>query len=139
MSDLKKIPEYRAWCSMRERCNRVNNPYFYRYGGRGIKVCDEWNSYAKFRNDVGERPSPKHTLDRIHNDGDYEPTNVRWATKQEQANNRHNNTYIEHNGKKQTIATWAREYGIKYTTLIMRLQKYGYTVEEALKGVRNGK
>lgn len=81
--------EYRAWQNMKRRCYDPANNRYYRYGARGIRVCDAWiNSYETFLADVGRAPSPRHTIDRLNNDGNYEPRNVRWATYVEQAKNR---------------------------------------------------
>lgn len=82
-------PEYRAWQSLKNRCTNPNARDYPYYGGRGIKVCQRWlNSFENFLADMGRRPTPQHSLDRIDPDGDYEPSNCRWATKQEQARNR---------------------------------------------------
>lgn len=79
-----KHPLYSTWDAMKQRCSNPNNAKYRHYGGRGIKVCERWLTFSSFLEDVGEKPSPKHTLDRIDNDGDYERANVRWATQREQ-------------------------------------------------------
>jgi hypothetical protein len=88
-------PEYRSWLNMKRRCNDPKNHNYPRYGGRGIKVCERWNTPTSFPDyiadivsEIGRKPSPLHTIDRINNDGDYRPANVRWATASQQARNR---------------------------------------------------
>lgn len=83
-----QLPEYNVWVKMKARCNRPREISYPRYGGRGIRVCERWSSsFLAFYDDVGPRPSTSHSLDRIDNDGHYEPSNVRWATRQQQGAN----------------------------------------------------
>ena len=97
---------------MRRRCNQPNNAYYEWYGGRGIKVCERWNSFALFVEDMGEKPTSQHTLDRIDVNGDYLPENCRWATRKEQAQNRRPRASTEYrivDGK--TGTDWVIKYG----------------------------
>lgn len=123
---------YRVWASMRERCSSPSCKGFAYYGGRGITVCDEWNdSFQAFydwaiSNGYGEGLS----IDRIDVDGNYEPSNCRWVSKNIQANNTRKNVSIEYNGESHTIAEWAKLLGIKYGTLHKRLEE-GWSAEDA--------
>lgn len=113
--------EYRIWTSMIQRCENPNRPKYPRYGGRGIRVCDLWRqSFAAFLKDVGHRPSRNHTLDRIDNDGNYEPGNVRWATAMMQAHNCGRTRKLVVHGVCLSRAEWARVSGLSYWTLRTR-------------------
>lgn len=128
--------EYRAWCSMKARCSNPKNPGYARYGGRGIKVCDRWeNSFERFFEDLGPKPSIAHTLGRINNDKHYEPGNVKWSTPLEQANNRSSNTFIEIDGVKRTLADWERLSGVPQR-VIGRRYAMGWRGARLLSAVR---
>ena len=89
-----KRPEYKLWSGIIQRCTNPNNKHYRNYGGRGISVCDRWKDFANFFSDIGARPSKELTIDRTNNDGNYEPGNVRWATRKQQQNNRRNSIKI---------------------------------------------
>ena len=92
--------EYQTWGSMKDRCTNPSNMGWLNYGGRGISVCDRWlNSFPAFLEDMGRRPGVGHSIHRVDNDGNYEPENCVWATSQEQARNKRNTVYVEHNGE----------------------------------------
>lgn len=96
---------YHSWKAMKSRCLCKTNPVFRHYGGRGIKVCDEWlHDFPVFRDYMGKPPTSKHTLERINNDGNYEPSNVRWATRKEQANNTRKNRKYVFKGNSRSVA-----------------------------------
>lgn len=115
-------PEYCLYIGMRRRCLSTTDISYPRYGGRGITICDHWlASFENFFADMGPRPDPTYSLDRIDNNGPYSPDNCRWATVEEQSNNKSNSRYYDYNGKRQTLAQWAREYGLHAQTLKLRL------------------
>lgn len=124
--------EYRIWAKMRVRCTDKNSPDYHNYGGRGIIICKEWENYINFYNDMGERPSKEHSIDRIDNDKGYFPGNCKWSTKKEQANNRRTNIYYEFEGERLTLGQWAAIAGIKYATLYRRLTIMKWPIDKAL-------
>lgn len=130
-SIARKTTEYRVWASARSRTSNLNNPAWKDYGGRGICMDERWHSFEMFLADMGRRPSPKHTLDRINNDGPYSRDNCRWATKKQQARNRRSSTKLEFGGETKTIAEWAEIKGINGQTLTTRLRD-GWTLDRAL-------
>lgn len=102
---------YMAWAAMRDRCGNPNNGAFDNYGARGIKVCERWQLFENFIADMGERPAGT-TLERKDNAGHYEPGNCVWANAETQANNKRSNRFIEHEGRRLTLAQWARKLGL---------------------------
>lgn len=129
---MKLAPEYYAWRDIRLRCTSSTHKNFPRYGGRGIYVCNRWlDSYSNFLADMGGRPSPLHSIDRINNDGPYSPENCRWATRAEQTRNRSSNRLMTLNGRTQCIVQWAEELGIKANTLNSRIVM-GWSDEKTL-------
>lgn len=128
---LSKTLEYKVWAQMRKRCEAPYHISYHNYGGRGIKVCDRWQSFENFISDMGKRPSSKHQLDRIDPDGDYTPDNCRWVTRRTQSRNKRNTRLFTFNGKTQILSDWADELGFNYSTLSMRIYKYGWSVERA--------
>lgn len=128
-------PEYNTWHLMKRRCYNKTDKHFSCYGGRGITVCERWlgkKGSTNFFSDMGRKPSPNHSLDRIDNDSGYAPDNCRWATLIEQANNTRRNLSLEINGVKKTAHQWADQYGIAYSTFISRMGNKGWSPERAL-------
>lgn len=126
-------PLYRVWRSMKRCCRApVGTDDWRRYAGRGIHVCDRWADYANFRDDMLPTWRRGLTIDRIDNDGNYEPSNCRWATKKVQARNRRTNFYISYNGETKTVAQWAEDTGIPVSRIYQRIVKLGWPPEKAL-------
>ena len=131
---------YAVWDTMRQRCNNPNQESYSRYGGRGIKVCPEWDDFNVFRewayangyNDKAEKS--KCTLDRIDVDNNYSPENCRWCDMKVQSNNKSNTVYLEHNGVTKTLSEWADELGLKYCTVWKRYSK-GWNSDKILSPV----
>lgn len=107
---LSSTPEYKTWYSMVDRCANPNKPRNKRYAGRGITVCERWQKFENFLEDMGKRPGPGYSIERINNDGHYEPGNCKWATLTEQANNKRNSHFIEFGGERKTVAEWCRYF-----------------------------
>lgn len=127
-----KTPEYGIYQNMKSRCIHKSNIMYHRYGGRGITVCDRWlESFENFLEDMGKRPSHIHSIDRINNDGNYEPSNCRWATKLEQDNNRSTCIKLISNGEEHTISEWARKLNTVGETIRCRLKR-GWSIDEAV-------
>ena len=128
----RKLPtEYVVWSSMLKRCSNPNTKQYADYGGRGISVCERWNKFENFIADMGPRPSDQHSIDRRDNDGNYDPTNCRWATMIEQQRHKRSNRIITANGKSMCLVEWAEQLGVKPRTLQARLQK-GWADHDAI-------
>ena len=124
---------HRTWGLMIQRCHNPNNPAYPQYGGRHIVVCDRWRlSFIAFLSDMGDRPTPTHTLERRDNNGPYEPENCCWATKKQQARNRTYNRKLTFGGETKTVAEWSESIGIKSWIIRQRIDRYGWSVERTL-------
>lgn len=146
----KISPTYRVWLKMRERCISPNAVGYKDYGGRGIKICERWlgkDGFSSFLLDMGERPSHKHSLDRINNEGNYEANNCRWATRTEQNRNSRNNINITYDGFTMCITAWAEYFGIRKGTFESSIRRNDIATafqrgikkrQERIKGIMNG-
>lgn len=129
---MTNIPEHNVWSQMLMRCHNTDHHAYELYGGRGILVCEQWqNSFATFIADMGRRPSPKHTLDRIDNNLGYSPENCRWATWREQSQNKRTNQFLTFQGQTLCIAEWERRLGFS-SGLIRYRQKRGFSLENIM-------
>lgn len=125
-------PEHRAWCAMKTRCYNSNEPTWRRYGARGIKVCRRWlRSFDNFYADMGPRPTVRHSVDRINNDGHYTPRNCRWATPEQQNLNTITAQPLTYNGVTMSTSAWARAIGMGQQCLTRRIRR-GMSVHRAL-------
>ena len=124
-------PTYHVWENMWQRCTNPKGDRYNRYGGRGITVCDDWASFESFIFDMGPRPSDKHSIERLDNDGGYSKRNCIWALAAQQSVNRSNNRFITFQGRTECIAMWAKMTMIPVSTLFARLNS-GWSIEEAL-------
>ncbi len=129
--NLSQTSSYNVWGGMMRRCFNPKDKKFPIYGGRGITVCEKWQAFQGFYEDMGERPEGM-SLDRINNDGDYEPTNCRWATPTEQAQNRSNNVNITIGGETYCLSEWSRRSGLSRHILQRRVRN-GWSPEDILK------
>lgn len=130
-ASIGKSPEYNIWNNIKKRCYNPRNPSYPRYGGRGIQMCEQWRSFITFLAEVGARPSAGLSLERIDNNGHYEPGNIRWATPTEQSRNRRSNVRLTFHGQTKTLVEWAEIRGIRPTIIQGRLRR-GASLEEAL-------
>ena len=126
------LPEYQVWQDMKRRCLNPKSKSFSIYGGRGISVCERWQtSFEHFHADMGARPFATATIERVDNNGNYEPGNCRWATRREQMNNVRKNVILTVDGESATLAEWARRTGMNHASILGRLAK-GWDTKRAL-------
>lgn len=127
-----KIPEYAVWIALRQRCLNPKNAAYKNYGGRGVSVYHGWDKFENFLEDVGRRPTNKHTIDRYpNNDGNYEPGNVRWATRKQQVENRRNSITLMVGEKILTLKEVADKFNVRYQTIMARYQR-GWGVDRII-------
>jgi hypothetical protein len=132
-----KTPEYASWKEMKRRCYNPRYREYHLYGGRGITICDRWRtSFVNFLADMGKRPFPEASIDRINNAGNYEPGNCRWSTRLEQGQNTRKVRLLTFNGETMCLRAWARRIGITKRTLSVRLER-GWPLDKALTTPRN--
>lgn len=127
--------EYRIWTAMKTRCLNPKNNHYHRYGGRGIRICERWlgkTGFANFLADMSGRPSPRHSIDRIDNDGNYEPGNCRWATRVEQARNTSRTILVTHAGETMPMTEWAKRLQMDTNLLRDRLIVQKMSLAEAV-------
>jgi hypothetical protein len=124
-------PEYDAWKAMHRRCRISTAHNFHLYGGRGITVCAAWTPFPQFLADVGKRPSPVHSLERIDNNRGYHPSNVRWATAKEQARNRRSTKQYTYQGETHCLVEWAEKLNLPLYLLQARL-RYKWPIKDVL-------
>ena len=129
---VTKQREYFIYYAIKTRCYSKKSNHYHRYGGRGIIMCKRWlYSYKNFIADMGMRPSKKHSIERIDNNGNYEPSNCKWATSSEQSNNTISNNVLSFNGESLTTTQWERKTGIKRKTITRRIGM-GWSIEKTL-------
>lgn len=131
---LSRTRIYRIWSLMKDRCNNPNSPAFANYGGRGIKVCDEWNGSVEAFNQwaLENGYTDDMTIERIDVDMGYMPSNCKWIPRPEQNNNTRASRYIEYDGRTQSLASWCKEYGMPYKTVHARINRCGWDFERAI-------
>lgn len=128
---MRYTTEYNSWRGMKERCQNPNSTKYHLYGSRGITVCQRWQDFEAFFEDMGTKPTPSHTIERINNNGNYEPDNCNWIPHDKQAVNRRNNHLITIDGVTLTIAEWRRHFGISKNAYDGRIH-LGWSIIDAL-------
>lgn len=128
--NMKGTTEYSIWCNMKNRCYNKHDTSYKNYGGRGVQMCEQWRySFAAFFEDMGNRPSQKHSINRKDNNGNYTPDNCEWALPEVQANNTRHNLRISFNGTTKTLTQWAREMGLRREMIKGRIER-GWPIDK---------
>lgn len=135
---LSKTPEYKIWKGMKNRCFNQNDPGYLKYGARGISVDPVWMDFERFYRDMGPRPSPDYSIDRIDNNGNYEPSNCRWASRTEQMSNRQNTTWVTYQGRRMSVPELSRLSGLSIDVLHVRIKR-GWPEDQLLTPVSRGR
>lgn len=131
---MSSSAEYTSWTGMISRCECITNKKYHLYGGRGITVCDRWrHSFENFFNDMGPKPNSKFSIDRIDVNGNYEPSNCRWADQKTQCRNKRTTVFIENNGEKIKLSDYVEKRGVSYQTIASRIEN-NYPIH---KDIRN--
>ena len=123
-----KSSTYNSWDNMNQRCRNPKNTNYPRYGAKGITVCERWmgiNGFVNFLSDMGEKPTPKHSIDRIDTNKGYYPENCRWATRKEQHRNKNNNIWYEYNGERLILTDWSKKLKTSSNSLKEHINKHG--------------
>lgn len=123
-------PEWHAWRNMLQRCSNPNAQAYHNYGARGLTVCKRWEKFENFLADMGPRPEG-HTLERVNNEKGYKPSNCVWATPEQQNRNTRTSRWLTANGERMLLVDWARRLGTKPTTIWLRLDRYGWSEQDA--------
>lgn len=129
---MTRDPIYAVWRTMKQRCEKTNFRQYKDYGGRGIRVCDRWQVFESFLEDMGLPPTTFSSLERKDNDKGYEPGNVIWADRLTQARNKRNTVRFQHRGLSLTLGEWSQLLGIKKATLASRIYLYKWPLDRAL-------
>lgn len=124
--------EYKSWSKMKERCLNPNSRNWRFYGGRGISVCEKWMSFGAFLSDMGEKPTRYHSLERINVNGNYDPSNCKWATNKEQCRNKRNTVFVEYDGRRVSLLDLSDRFSVSYKNLWRRVVVRNWEIKRAL-------
>lgn len=133
---LRQTSFYSVWRNIKRRCLKIKDKQYKDYGGRGIKICDKWLDFRSFQNDMFPTYRKGLQINRINNNGNYEPSNCKWVTQKENCNNKNNNHLIEFNRQKLNLTQWSEKTGISFSALMYRI-KAKWSVDKMLSTLSN--